>query len=205
MRTVNVPEHEKKQSEILDAARRCFVRDGIHNASIASICAEAGVSAGNLYHYFKSKNAIISAIFEMREMRLKYAQKYFSDVESGADLTRKLYDGVDLQFSAGWQDGVSLMFDLIAEAGRSPEIAVLLQSHHQSLRVIMIDTIRDAQKRGYVDKSYEPELAASLIISFFDGIPTLFIRDPQLDTKKVKVLAKTMIGRFLAPLSAKPK
>ena len=43
------------------AARRCFVRNGIH-ISVDDICAEAGVSKGALYGYFPSKDAVIQAI-----------------------------------------------------------------------------------------------------------------------------------------------
>ncbi len=43
------------------AARRCFIRHGIH-ISVDEICAEAKVSKGALYGYFASKDAIIQAI-----------------------------------------------------------------------------------------------------------------------------------------------
>lgn len=43
------------------AARRCFMRDGIH-ISVDDICAEAGISKGALYGYFKSKEDVIQAI-----------------------------------------------------------------------------------------------------------------------------------------------
>ena len=62
MRRVDPVKHEEKKQEILGAARRCFIRNGFRGASIADICAEAGISPGHLYHYFPSKEAIVGAM-----------------------------------------------------------------------------------------------------------------------------------------------
>jgi AcrR family transcriptional regulator len=53
---------ERRRQQILDAARRCFVRKGFHLASMQDVFAESGLSAGAVYRYFKSKNEIIHAI-----------------------------------------------------------------------------------------------------------------------------------------------
>ncbi len=50
--------------KILAAAERCFVRSGFHQTSMQEICAEAGMSPGNLYRYFPSKEALIAGISE---------------------------------------------------------------------------------------------------------------------------------------------
>ncbi|GAA3949179.1 TetR/AcrR family transcriptional regulator [Actinomadura viridis] len=53
---------ERRRRQILDAARACFIRKGVHETSMQDIFAEAGLSAGAVYRYFKSKNEIIEAI-----------------------------------------------------------------------------------------------------------------------------------------------
>lgn len=62
MRTVDPVRHEERRRKILEAAKRCFARDGLWGASVSGICAEVGISPGHLYHYFKGKEAILSAI-----------------------------------------------------------------------------------------------------------------------------------------------
>ena len=42
---------------ILTAAERAFARHGFHGANVQNVAAEAQMSAGNLYRYFKSKEA----------------------------------------------------------------------------------------------------------------------------------------------------
>ena len=51
----------KRRMQILKAAHCAFNRDGI-NVSVDQICAEAGVSKGNFYGYFESKDELILAI-----------------------------------------------------------------------------------------------------------------------------------------------
>ena len=64
MRRANVQAQSDRRAEILAAAQRCFVRSGFHGASMQDICAEAGMSPGNLYRYFRSKEEIIAGIAE---------------------------------------------------------------------------------------------------------------------------------------------
>src|SRR5262245_13175314 len=56
-------EHRAAQRQrILDAARRCFMREGFHATSMQDILKEAKLSAGGVYLYFKSKEEIVEAI-----------------------------------------------------------------------------------------------------------------------------------------------
>lgn len=55
-------DHRRAQEErFVDAARRCFTRLGVENTSMENIRGEAGVSAGLMYRYFRSKNEMIRA------------------------------------------------------------------------------------------------------------------------------------------------
>src|SRR5829696_776025 len=64
MRLANIQLQAERRTEILDAAQACFARSGFHRTSMQAICSEAGMSAGNLYRYFPSKEAIIAGIAE---------------------------------------------------------------------------------------------------------------------------------------------
>lgn len=61
---------DARREQILDAARRCFLRDGFHSASMQDLFTEAGLSAGAVYRHFTSKDEMILAIAEenMREV-----------------------------------------------------------------------------------------------------------------------------------------
>ncbi|MBT2209424.1 TetR/AcrR family transcriptional regulator [Actinomadura sp. NEAU-AAG7] len=53
---------ERRRRQILDAARACFIRKGIHETSMQDVFAASGLSAGAVYRYYKSKSDIIEAV-----------------------------------------------------------------------------------------------------------------------------------------------
>ena len=75
MRTVNPAHPQARRQQILEAAVACFMRKGFHATRTAEICAEAGMSPGNLFHYFPTNEAIIAAIVEedQRETAERFA------------------------------------------------------------------------------------------------------------------------------------
>ncbi|MFB9833277.1 TetR/AcrR family transcriptional regulator [Actinoallomurus acaciae] len=58
---------ERRRQQILDAARRCFIRKGFHRTSMQDVFAESELSAGAVYRYFKSKDELIHAIATARQ------------------------------------------------------------------------------------------------------------------------------------------
>lgn len=57
-------ELESRRNEIIEAARRCFLRSGFHQTTTDEICHEASITPGGLYHYFSSKEEIIAAVIQ---------------------------------------------------------------------------------------------------------------------------------------------
>ncbi|MBL0944282.1 MAG: TetR/AcrR family transcriptional regulator [Hydrogenophaga sp.] len=53
---------DTRRAHVLDAARRVFAARGVEGASIREIAREAGYTAGALYSYFDSKEAICAAL-----------------------------------------------------------------------------------------------------------------------------------------------
>src|SRR6476620_12318205 len=51
-----------RRGQILQAAWKCFARKGFHATSMADVIGEAGLSAGAVYLYFRSKDDIIVAV-----------------------------------------------------------------------------------------------------------------------------------------------
>jgi AcrR family transcriptional regulator len=69
MPKVGEAHREKRRRAILDAALTCFDRKGLHGTTMQDIVAASGASAGAIYTYFDSKDAIISAIAADRHAR----------------------------------------------------------------------------------------------------------------------------------------
>ncbi|HRG35068.1 MAG TPA: TetR family transcriptional regulator [Chitinophagales bacterium] len=65
-----MPKQKVSLDDILKHSLKLFRQKSYHNTSIADIAAACGLLKGSLYHYFPSKEALMSAV-------IKYAHEYF--------------------------------------------------------------------------------------------------------------------------------
>jgi TetR/AcrR family transcriptional repressor of uid operon len=196
MRTVDPVKHGEKRRVILDAAERCFARDGFRGASISSICAEAGISPGHLYHYFESKEAILGAI---TRMVLEQATEQFGRTMESSDALAGLIADAQQAKARKQHGGHVLVLDMLAEAARNPALAEVLQEHSRGMRQLLAGFLRRGQARGRIDPSLDAETAASILIGVIDGSKIMAVRDPSLNRMKTIKLLHTLIVRFLTP------
>ena len=107
-----------RRRQVLDAAATCFRRSGFHGASMSEISKAAGMSAGHIYNYFASKDAIIAAFVEQNETRV---HEIISNIGSQPDPLQSMIDeaprhidqSLDPQF-------FQLPMEMWAEAARNP-------------------------------------------------------------------------------------
>ncbi len=77
---------EERRQQILHAAIACFAKRGFHETTIQDICAEAGLSTGAVYSYYRSKDAIIAALAEQGRRVSVERSKNSADVPPEAGL-----------------------------------------------------------------------------------------------------------------------
>lgn len=61
-----------KQEQILKAALKLFVEYGFHGTPTSKIAQEAGVSNGTLFHYYKTKDELVVALYIYIKTRLSF-------------------------------------------------------------------------------------------------------------------------------------
>ena len=54
------------REQIVEAADRLFYEQGFEHTSFADIAAQVGISRGNFYHHFASKDSILDAVIDVR-------------------------------------------------------------------------------------------------------------------------------------------
>lgn len=194
MRRSDPIKHEKKRQEILEAARRCFLRDGFKSASISAICAEAGISPGHLYHYFAGKDALMEAI---AAAYLAEFHAHVSEMVGEATIAASVIGEIE-RVRVTPAKGQLLLFELVAEASRNPKIAKILKRNSKSMRSLLADVIRKGQQRGEVDAGLDCEAAASVLLVLIDAPKLLRMRDATVDFRKSAHLLSTIVESFLA-------
>jgi TetR/AcrR family transcriptional regulator, transcriptional repressor for nem operon len=70
------------RTRLLQAAEKVTYRAGFGNAAIADIAREARIPLGNVYYYFKTKDAIGDAIVELRVSRFRKLLQEFDKADS---------------------------------------------------------------------------------------------------------------------------
>ncbi|MEI2301655.1 TetR/AcrR family transcriptional regulator [Ensifer sp. MJa1] len=197
MRKVDPEKHAAKRRLILDAAIACFARKGFHGTSTAEICAEAGMSPGNLFHYFPTKQSIIAAIVE-------------EERQETAEIFRKLGEAQDL-FAAllGFMDTVlelagdpvysSIALEIAAEAMRDERIGELAAINDTELQTALATLLRSAGARNQIDPTLNADGAARWIAAIIDGVFSRVAVDPGFKPKEEGAMLRLLLTRFLQP------
>ncbi|CDG99870.1 TetR/AcrR family transcriptional regulator [Xenorhabdus bovienii] len=192
-----VPEqHESKRQEILAAAHRCFLRNGLQGASISMICKEAAMSPGHLYHYFPSKDAIIE---QMADDYLSQLHAHFSGHAEGEQTATVLLS--ELWSMKGWGDlsHCRILFELLAEAGRNERIRSILKENTDGVRELLSATLKAGQSRGEVDPELDPHHTSAVLVAILDAAPMLPLMTSDINFDESRKLITTMVSRFLQP------
>jgi AcrR family transcriptional regulator len=153
---------ERRRTEILDAALRCFDRQGVTATTIEDIRAESGASIGSIYHQFTSKDEILTHLY------CQAVSAY------GAGLTQALHSKrhpkqglrAGVEFHVRWIDvhrplaGIMLRWDEseLSDAGQA-----MLKEEARRFSKELGSWLGEAVTSGAI-RSMTPELYAALFI-----------------------------------------
>lgn len=172
MPKVNDAHKENRIEQIIEAAGRCFGRKGYQATTMQEIFAEAELSAGAVYSYFKSKLDIYVALMEHNvEADLR---RYRSAVQVDIDPWSKLRRLVEL-YMADFTDPQQSTFirlylmDFVPSSLSNPELAPVLQTRMDRMHSLFSEVIR----QGVDLQAFRPvsvDAVAALILAAGDGI-----------------------------------
>lgn len=173
---------EVRRRQILDAAAEVFRRRGFHAASMAEIAKTFGMSAGHIYNYFDSKEAIIEAIVarDIDEFLALTAQMQ-GEADLRHEMVERVDEGTDRRLDA---DHASLQIEIVAEASRNPKIADMVRRADATVRRRLIELVR-AAARGPVDEA-DLVARAELLLALFEGLMLRTLRQPDIDRQALK-------------------
>jgi TetR/AcrR family transcriptional regulator, repressor for uid operon len=194
MRRANLQLQSDRRAEILAAAERCFARSGFHQASMHEICVEAGMSPGNLYRYFPSKEAIIAGISERNRAD---AAESFAAVDQAEDFFAGLSALARQHLVERTAEEVGLCAEIMAESRRNPEISRQYQEIERDVKARLVAMLRRAAERGEIARDLDCEGAATVLMVIADGISWRRAVDPTFNAEAVLPLILQMIHSLL--------
>lgn len=170
---------EAQRERILRAARQCFVESGFHAANMASIAQTAGVSAGLIYRYFESKNAIILAIIErhLDEVQSDIRQLQWVSEAVANRIVERFRDWRRRECEMG---SPGLFLEIVALAHRDPQVAEALRTADRGIRTEINACLLQARGKNAGCGLSEAEVRERVFVlqCFFDGLMIRAIKQP---------------------------
>lgn len=187
---------DAQRDRILCAALKCFVEQGFHAASMASIADAAQMSVGLIYRYFANKQAIVLAIVERQ---LEDKRTLIRQLQSSAQFVDDMVNAFAQWCVAGpGSMNVALFLEMSAEATRNPEIAAALLRSDALTRVEFRDWLCRSREQGGMGMPADLAATRALAIRFLvDGMALRTAREPSLDPDELRAALDDMLGHLL--------
>ena len=204
MRTVDPAKHRARRRHIINAATELFAARGFERTTTAEICKAAGMSAGNLFHYFPNKRAIFHAVFEDDEHDDGTTKsERLAAARASEDPWNALLDTVDLLAAPATQPLVpALVMEAMIQAHRDPELEALLSRDNDEERSTITALLQNAAASGRIDPTLNPDDAAGWVMALIAALYTSAATDPSFNPADQLPTLRLILHRFLRPDAA---
>lgn len=198
MPKLNETQQEARRTRILDAAEACFARNGFHRTTMQDICREAGISAGALYVYFNSKEALIEG-FSARERGM--VLEAFGQLADAPDFMQALA-GVVQDVIVGRPRHKSVIWlELATEATRNPAIFKTQQACQAQIEEALTSLLERAKEAGRIAPAVPvPEIVAAMEV-MAEGLFCRRAADENFDAAAVGATLLTLMSSLIRPVS----
>ena len=164
---------EDRKQRILEVAQRLVARNGWRNTTLAQIAREAGVSPAGLLHHFESKEQLLHAVLDARDLD--------DDIHAdrGGDLIDEIVQVADRFTRAPELIGT---FTVLLAESILPDAPLhdRMLARHRSATQIVADLIRRGQADGRFRTDIDPAVKAIEILAFVHGMETTWLLDPSI-------------------------
>jgi TetR/AcrR family fatty acid metabolism transcriptional regulator len=189
-----------KRDRILRAAVKVFARKGFYASRVSEIARAAGVADGTIYLYFKSKDELLTSLFEDRMVRLlERMRRAAEDSPRAADRLRAVLE---------------LQLGLLAEERDLAEvITVNLRQSTRFLKQfatrrfgeyleLMASLVADGQRAGEFRGDLSPRVVARALFGALDGVAMTWALgngDPESLRRASTQVAELFLRGLVAP------
>ncbi|MFC4493403.1 TetR/AcrR family transcriptional regulator [Streptomyces ovatisporus] len=195
MRTVDPARFRARRRHIVDAAAALFAAKGFERTTTAEICRAAGMSSGNLFHYFRNKRAIFHAVFE--EDGEEKARR-LEEARSRDDPWEGLLEIVDLLAVPATEPlAPPLVMEAMVQAYRDSELEELLSRDSAAEHAAIASVLRKASAAGRTDPGLDPDHAASWVMALIASLYTSAATDPSFTPSEQLPMLRLILRRFL--------
>ncbi len=188
---------------ILEGVKRAFAEKGFDGASMQDLARAAGMSAGNFYRYFPSKDAIVSAMItrDLAEVKADFACFLASP-----DPAEALFAAFEVRLDNKSNHDGPLWAEIDAAARRKPDIAALVQAMEDEICALLTAAMAHITGRDPSDaRALYAGQAGFLVLMFKAASQRLRDHDCPTDAQvhsQVRKLVLATIKRTISDLAS---
>lgn len=153
-----------KKDEILKAALRLFTESGFHATPTSKIASEAGVANGTLFHYFKTKDDLILALYTKHQNELRLFIDRHTTKNNSIDSTFHAF----YISTINWIYENQTAFQFILQFHQSPFYQLIPREYISQNESFLVELLQKGLNEGAI-KQLPIELLHSLINSHVIG------------------------------------
>ena len=179
-----------RRDHISAAAERAFVRHGFHAATMQQVAEEASMSAGNLYRYFPSKEALVEGIclLDQRER-----SSVFHALAHSSDVLGTLETMLRDNLLNKPRHKAVMFLEVAAEAGRNPRIAEMMRANDAEVTAGLVKLFECAKASGQAADDVDSQFAARLMFTYVGGLFRLRALDANFDVEAEATMAMALL------------
>ena len=170
-----------RRQQILEAAQRCFAREGFHRTTMQDVVREAGLSPGAIYRYFPSKAELVAAIAgERHEREAALLEASALGGNAPEDLRRAMQRFFEPLAEPAERETRRVGIQLWAEALRDPHVLPVVRRGVDLPRARLATLVRSGQTRGELRRDLDADALARAMIALFHGFVLQQAWDPRV-------------------------
>lgn len=182
--TPKIIDKETKKQQILEAAIRVFARLGLPNTKMLHIAEAAGIGKGTIYEYFRSKEDLFVAAFNVfiKESKFKI-DRLIRSIDDPENKLRMYFRGWSEFMNSELIEFADIMLDMWAEGIRHGQQKIDLNTMYEEYRSQIIGILDE----GIRQKRFKPmntTIVSSVIIGTLDGLLIQWIMDKDIFSVK---------------------
>lgn len=191
-----------RRDHIMKAAARAFVRFGFHATTMHHVAEEAGMSAGNLYRYFPSKEAIVEGLCLMDQAE---RAEVFSLFSRGGDIAHTMVETLREHLLATPVEKARMIVEIWAEAGRNPRVAAIGASVDAEVLAGIEKVLEAAKAIGQTRADLDSRFVARVMFTLVAGLFKRHALEPDFNTRAEADMAVGVFEALLAGAIAPAK
>ncbi|AQZ69317.1 Transcriptional regulator, TetR family [[Actinomadura] parvosata subsp. kistnae] len=164
-----IVDHDERRREVLSAASRVIVRDGIDAATTRAIAKEAGYSNGVLAHYFADKDEILLSALRHSHRRIRgRLTGKVAGMTGLAALREVLLDNLPLD-AERWEE-TRLEVSFWSRSLASERLAEVQRAEAGELRAAVRELLEQARTAGELSTDDDLDDVAERLLALVDGL-----------------------------------